>query len=419
MVGARRSVSGRDARAAAEAAARDSYGRLVAWLAVRTRDVAEAEDALADAFAAALKTWPERGAPAAPEAWLLAVARRRLIDRARRARSRLEASPALLLAAEEAQAAALDAPFPDERLKLLFICAHPAIDASIRTPLMLQAALGLDAQRIASAFLVAPATMSQRLVRAKRKIRDAVLRFETPEPAHLAERLEAVLDAVYAAFGTGWDAQAGADARRAGLAEEAIFLGRVIARLLPDEPEALGLLALMLHAHARRRARRPDGDYAPLDRQDTALWDMPMIAEAESGLARAATAGRRGRYQIEAAIQSAHAAARLTGEDTRRAVVALYEALVAVAPSAGALVGRAAALSRAERDGEALAALDALDGDPYTTYQPYWATRAHVLARLGRMGEARDAYTRAIGLSEDAAARRFLAEARDALTGGG
>lgn len=403
------------ARAIAEDAARASYGRLLAWLAARTRDLAEAEDALADAFAAALETWPERGLPEEPEAWLFAVAKRKLIDRTRRAATRNEAAPDLTLVAEEVEAAMQGDRFPDERLKLLFVCAHPAIDAAVRTPLMLQTVLGLDAARIASAFLVAPASMGQRLVRAKKKIRDAGLRFETPGPEHLAERLEAVLAAVYAAFGTGWEDADGADPRRAGLAGEAIFLGRVIVALLPEEPEARGLLSLMLYAHARRRARRKGGAYVSLADQDTRLWDAPLIAEAETLLIEAGRHGRPGRYQLEAAIQSAHAAARLKGYDTSAAIVALYDALLATAPSAGAAVGRAAALSQAGRNGDALAALNALQTGQAANYQPYWATRAHVLARLGRDGEARDAYSRAIGLSEDEAVRRFLLEKLSSL----
>ncbi|MEQ8178244.1 MAG: sigma factor [Amphiplicatus sp.] len=406
----------KEARAIAEAAARASYGRLVAWLAARTRDVAEAEDALAGAFASALEAWPERGVPDEPEAWLFAVARRKLIDSARRAITRNSFASDLALIAEEAEAAMRGDRFPDERLKLLFVCAHPAIDSGVRTPLMLQTVLGLDAARIASAFLVSPASMGQRLVRAKKKIRDAGLRFETPEPEHLAERLDAVLAAVYAAFGTGWEDADGADPRRAGLADEAIFLGRVIVQLLPEEPEALGLLALMLYAHARRRARRQDGAYVPLDEQDTRLWDATAIAEAETALIGAGRYGKPGRYQLEAAIQSAHAAARLKGYDTSAAIVALYDALLATAPSAGAAVGRAAALSQAGRNEDALANLDALHGDPFADYQPYWAARAHVLAQLGRADEARDAYTRAAGLSEDEAVRRFLLDRKAQLT---
>ncbi|MEQ8936937.1 MAG: sigma factor [Amphiplicatus sp.] len=405
-----------EARAIAEDAARASYGRLLAWLAARTRDVAEAEDALADAFASALETWPERGVPDAPEAWLFAVSRRKLIDRARRAVTRKEAASHLAIVAAEAEAAMQSDHFPDERMKLLFVCAHPAIDASVRTPLMLQTVLGLDAGRIASAFLVAPASMGQRLVRAKKKIRDAGVRFETPAPEHLADRLSAVLAAVYAAFGTGWEDANGADPRRAGLADEAIFLGRVIMQLLPEEPEALGLLALMLYAHARRRARRRDGAYVPLDEQDTCLWDAAMLAEAETALTEAGRRGKPGRYQLEAAIQSAHAGARLRGYDTSAAIISLYDVLLATAPSAGAAVARAAALSQAGRNEDALASLDALHGDPFTDYQPYWAARAHVFAQLGRVEESAEAYIRAAGLSEDEAVRRFLLGRRSALT---
>ncbi len=228
--------------------------------------MAAAEDALADVFLAALETWPRRGVPDKPEAWLLTAARRRLIDGTRHARVEAGALPALLAAADEAQAvASIDSVFPDERLKLLFICAHPAIDAVVRTPLMLQTVLGLDAARIASAFLVKPATMGQRLSRAKAKIRDAGIRFALPNAADLPPRLDAVLEAIYAAYGTGWDDVAGADPRRRGLASEAIELGRLLRHLMPGEPEAQGLLALMLHCEARRKARRTAAAaYVPL-----------------------------------------------------------------------------------------------------------------------------------------------------------
>jgi len=235
--------------------------------------VAAAEDALGDALLAALEAWPRVGVPDKPEAWLVAAARRKLVDAARHAKVAASAAPALEIVVERAQREVIDAVFPDERLKLLFVCAHPAIDEAARTPLMLQTVLGLDAATIASAFLVAPATMSQRLVRVKAKIRDAGIRFEIPESQELPSRVDAVLEAIYAAYGSGWEDVAGADPRRRGLAEEAIWLGRLVARLLPDEPEALGLLALMLHCEARRPARRdPAGAYVPLGRQDVALW---------------------------------------------------------------------------------------------------------------------------------------------------
>lgn len=395
------------ARAIAEETARASYGRLLAWLAARSGDVAAAEDALAGAFQAALEHWPKTGVPASPEAWLLTAARRKLIDDARRRKTRSDGEAALTLAAEEAQARANDAaPFPDERLKLLFICAHPAIDEAVRAPLMLQTVLGLDAARIASAFLVSPATMSARLVRVKRKIKSAGVPFIVPSTDQLPERIAAVLDAIYAAFGTGWNDADGAEGV-SGLAGEAIFLARLVVTLAPEEPEAWGLLSLMLHAEARRMARRKDGRYIPLQDQDTALWDRAMIAMAESALARAAQQNWPGRYQYEAAIQSAHAAGRLQGRDVSGDVVSLYEALLALAPSAGAEAGYAAALSAAGRDADALAALDRIGAARAETYQPYWAVRAHVLMRLDDP-RAAEAYDRAIGLSSDDAARRFL-----------
>jgi RNA polymerase sigma-70 factor (ECF subfamily) len=397
------------ARAAAETAARASYGRLLAFLAARSRDVAGAEDALSDAFRTALERWPEHGVPDRPEAWLLVAARRNLIHSARHGRVRAAAAETLRLAADEAAAGAGDDPtiFPDERLKLLFICAHPAIAESVRAPLMLQTVLGLDAARIASAFLVAPAAMGQRLVRAKAKIRDAGIAFEVPGPEMLAGRLHAVLEAIYAAYGSGWDDPTGLDPRRHDLAGEAIWLAQLIVELLPAEPEAKGLLALMLHCEARRPARRgPDGAFVPLTEQETGLWSRPMIETAERALAGAAALHRLGPFQLEAAIQSAHAERAVTGRTDWAAIADLYEGLAAIDPSAGVLVGRAVAI--AEKGGPA-AGLAALDDIPaVAAYQPYWAVRADLLRRLGRGAEARAAYTRAIGLSEDPAVRDFL-----------
>ena len=245
------------ARSIADAVARRSYGKLVALLAVRTHDVAGAEDALSEAFASALADWPAKGCPANPEAWLLTVARRKLIDVARRRRSGEKAAAELQLLAEEFEANDFhEAQFPDQRLALIFACAHPAIDAGIHAPLILQVVLGLDAATIASAFLMSPAAMSQRLVRAKHKIRRAGVPFRIPRRDELPGRLDPVLDAIYAAFAEGWSDPAGTDVVRRDLPDEAIFLCRVVDELLPDEPEVLGLLALMLHADARRKARR-------------------------------------------------------------------------------------------------------------------------------------------------------------------
>jgi RNA polymerase sigma-70 factor (ECF subfamily) len=398
-----------DAAAAAERAARESYGRLVAYLAARWRDVARAEDALGDALVAALETWPRTGVPDRPEAWLLTTARRRLVDGARRARVAVAAEPDVTLLHDERLDGAASTAFPDERLALLFVCAHPAIDAATRTPLMLQTVLGLDAARIASAFLVAPATMGQRLVRVKAKIREAGIRVEVPAPPELPERLDAVLEAIYAAYGSGWEDVAGADPRRRGLAEEAIWLGRLLTRLLPDEPEARGLLALMLHCEARRPARRDAaGAYVPLGEQDVTRWSRPLMEEAERVLAGAACFRAPGRFQLEAAIQSAHARRAWTGTTDWEGVALLYEGLLRAAPTLGARVAHAAALAHVRGAEDAVAALESLGADAVAAYQPYWALRGHLLDALGRGAEAREAYDRAIGLSEDPAVRAFL-----------
>ena len=399
-----------EAHRAAELAARSSYGRLVAYLARRWRDVAAAEDALGDAFVAALAAWPRDGVPDRPEAWLLAAARRRLLDAGRHAAVRARTAPDLRAAVDEAQDASAAAVFPDERLALLFVCAHPSIDETMRTPLMLQAVLGLDAARIASAFVVPAATMGQRLVRVKTKIRDAGIRFEVPDARKLPARLGPVLDAIYAAYGRGWEDVAGAEGGRADLAQEAIWLGRLVTRLLPDEPEALGLLALMLHCEARREARRDaNGEYVPLGSQDVARWAWPLIDEAERALHAAGRAGAAGRFQLEAAIQSAHAQRGRDGRTDWEAIALLYEGLVRLAPTVGARVGQAAALAEARGAEAGLAALDAIPVDAIARYQPYWALRAHLLGALGRAADTAEAYARAIDLAEDPAARRFLA----------
>ncbi len=404
---------------AAEQAARQSYGRLVAYLSARSRDVAAAEDALGEAFRLALDRWPEAGVPGRPEAWLLTVARREFGRRLRHGKV-VEAARAtldlVLEAQSEAPDEAIDMVFPDERLKLLFICAHPAIDPAARPALMLQTVLGLDAARIASAFLVAPAALGQRLVRAKAKIRDARLAFAPPERSELGDRLEAVLEAIYAAYGAGWDNLGGSDPRRSGLAAEALYLGRTLVALLPDEPEAIGLLALMLHCEARAAARRgPDGGFVPLDRQDVRLWRDDLIAEGDAALVRAGTLQRFGRFQCEAAIQSVHAARRLTGRTDRAAVAMLYEALARIRPVLGVLVSRAAAVAADDRQVEALEMLDAIDIARTPDYQPYWAVRADVLARCDRPAEAGHAYDRAIGLAEDPSIRAFLIGRRASL----
>ena len=410
------------AAAAAEAAARHSYGKLVAFVAARTRDVAAAEDALAAAFESALLDWPAHGVPANPEAWLLTAARRQAIDAARRRRTADAAAPDLLLFGELATSTDDDArrAIPDDRLLLMFACAHPAIEAGVRAPLMLQTVLGFDAATIASAFLVAPSTMGQRLVRAKAKIKRAGIPFRLPGHEELAGRLDSVLEAIYAAFAEGWSDPAGTEPRRRNLAEEGIWLGQLVATLLPDEPEALGLLALMLHAQARRGARRDAaGAYVPLAEQEPARWDAALIDEAEALLRRASRFGPIGRYQLEAAVQSAHVIRRRTGRADWAAIARLYDTLLALTGSPVVAVNRAVAIAEAGGPADGLAALDAIAPDARLhDYQPYWAARAGLLARHGDIAAADAAYRRAIGLETDPAVRRFLQQRRDALAAG-
>ena len=397
------------AQIAIETVARNSYGRLVAYLAARSRDIAGAEDALSDAFAAALRHWPAEGVPQKPEAWLLHTARNRLIDAARHAQVHSRVEPLLQLASEAEGIAAMYSNFPDERLKLLFVCAHPAIDVAARTPLMLQTVLGMSAARIASAFLVSPAAMDRRLVRAKTKINEARIPFRVPDPPEWDERASFVLDAIYSAYTAGWAMMVDDGSTSHGLAHEAIALGRTLVQLLPKEPEAHGLLALMLHCEARRDARsRENGEFAPLDQQDVTLWSRPMIDEAESHLRTASTFKQIGRYQLEAAIQSIHAHRAHTGKIDWREIALLYEGLVQCSPTTGAQVGRAIALAEAGDAAEGLAALDKIPVATTTNYQPWWAARAHVLRRLGREPEAHHAFERAASLTDDPSLRAYL-----------
>jgi RNA polymerase sigma-70 factor (ECF subfamily) len=402
---------------AIEAIARNSYGRLIAYLAARSGDVAGAEDALSDAFVAALGKWPADGVPEKPEAWLLHVARNRIIDIARHNQVQQNSAPFLQQIAEEAQTVAeAHEPFPDERLKLLFVCAHPAIDAASRTPLMLQTVLGIDAARIASAFLVSPTSMGQRLVRAKSKIRDAAIPFRVPDPPEWKERVSFVLDAIYSAYTTGWDSLNESGSTHRALAEEAIAIGRTLVQLMPDEPEAHGLLALMLHCEARRAARyTSNGEFVPLDQQDTALWSRPMMNEAEEHLRSAATFNRMGRYQLEAAIQSIHANRAVSGHIDWTQIALLYEGLTQIAPGIGSLVGRSVALAQQGNPAAGLAALEEIPASRVADYQPYWAARAHLLQLLDRKDEAQQAFTRAASLTDDPALREYLFGRADSI----
>jgi len=406
------------ARAAAARVARESYGRLVAYLAASSRDVPGAEDALADAFTSALAVWPSQGVPSNPEGWLAKAARRRLIDAARRRLTADRASEALeLIDAELKEAADAQERIPDRRLALMFACAHPAIEESVRAPLMLQTILGLDAAAIASAFLVSPAAMGQRLTRAKAKIRLAGVPFKIPAREDLPERLGVALEAIYAAFSHGWAEAFSDDPRGRNLAEEAIWLGRVVVSLAPNEPEAMGLLALMLYAHARREARRDAvGRYVPLSEQAIERWDQAGIEEAEGLLKAAGAFGAPGRFQIEGAVQSVHAARRLTGTTDWEAIAVLYDALFALTASPVVAVNRAAAVAHARGAAAGLKLLDEVGAQGgLAGFEPYWVARADLCAKTGEIDEARRAYGLAIGLQTDPAARAFLIERLAAL----
>ncbi|WEK05196.1 MAG: sigma factor [Candidatus Devosia phytovorans] len=403
----------------AERLARESYGRLLALLAARTRDVAGAEDALAEAFASALKSWPQEGVPANPDGWLLTVARRRQTDAMRRRRTRSDGEVHIQMMRDELDdlAANPDA-IADRRLALMFACAHPEMEPAMRSPLILQTVLGMTATDIAAAFLIPPATMGQRLVRAKTRIREAGIPFAIPEREDLPGRLDAVLEAIYAAYAKGWTEIGDTSAER--MAGEAIWLGRLVVSLLPDEPEAKGMLALMLYAEARRNARRDAaGAYVPLGSQDITLWDEEQIVTAESLLHAANQAGPTGRYQIEAAIQSAHIARRISGRDNWQAVVALYDVLLKLTNSPVVLLNRAVALAETEGPEAALANLDTIADDRrMAQYQPYWAARGHLLALAGRKADAHEALTLAIGLTGEDAVRHYLLGQRERLQDG-
>ncbi len=400
---------GADDTAAVERVARDAYGKIVAIVARTTGDLHAAEDAVADALAAALTAWPRDGVPTRPEAWLVTTARRRLIDAKRRDARHQTLDGLAALTVEDTN---VNPTIPDERLALLFMCAHPAIDPAARTPLMLRAVLGLELDRIASALLVSPSGLKQRLTRAKAKIRDAGIRLCVPEPEQLAARLQGVLVAIYTTLTAGVDAPPHEFDSTGRLASEAVHLAKIVCRLAPSEPEPLGLLALGLYCQSRRATRTDAaGAYVPLDEQDPARWDQSMIADAEAALRLATRSQRRGRFQLEASIQSAHVDRLRGGAATWRHVIGFYDLLVRVAPSVGADIGRAAALAAAGEPESALAALDALAaeyGRRLADCQPYWAVRGAVLVRLQRRQEASEALMQAIGLTADPAVRAYL-----------
>ena len=393
-----------DAQAQAEDVARAAYGKLIAMLASRTGDIIAAEDALADAYVAALRTWPERGIPDKPEAWLLTVAKNRRIDQARRDARLVITDKANDMA--DAQAIEPDEAHLDDRLKLLFVCAHPALDEGIRTPLMLQTVLGLEAEQIARAFLVKPSTMAQRLVRAKKKIKSAGIPFVVPEPEAYPERMGAVLEAVYGAYAVDWMDGDG------DLSHEAFFLSNILAELDPENPEALGLTALIGFIEARRDARLNDGVLVPVPEQDVDLWDSQLIERSVSVLTQASLRHRPGsvpgRFQLEAAIQSVHAARSVTGKTDWRALSQLYAGLMHISPSIGGAVSRAAVVAEDAGPAEGLKMLDVIDYDGLEDYQPFHAVRAHCLAATGQPADAAEAYAKAISLCPDRPSKLWL-----------
>jgi RNA polymerase sigma-70 factor (ECF subfamily) len=395
---------------------RQSYGRLLALLAAPGRDIAAAEDALADAMERALARWPLDGVPENPEAWLLVVARNRLRDAWRSAASRTSV-PLDETVWDSGHfggdrftdpVTPEDSGIPDRRLELMLVCAHPAIAASIRTPLMLQVVLGVDAAAIAAAFAVEPATMAQRLVRVKKRIRSTGIPFEMPEREQLAERLPAVLEAVYGAYAIDWQLVPQGSAVES-LSAEAVHLALVLADLLPEEPEVLGLAALVCLSEARRPARRADdGCIVPLEEQDTDRWDHTMIDRGEALLTRAYAHHRPGRFQYEAAIQSAHCSRVARNPVDAETLRTLHRALVRTAPSLGAQVALAALDGEIDGPAAGLRTLDAVADPAVERFQPALAVRAHLLAAAGRVDDASRSYRRAIEATSDPGVVEYL-----------
>jgi predicted RNA polymerase sigma factor len=401
----------------ADVAARDSYGRLLALLAAATSDLAGAEDALADAFERALRTWPSQGVPGNPDAWLLTVARNRLRDEWKSARVQravaLDAVPDTLAHIDGVDVDAI----PDRRLELMLVCAHPAIDRAMHTPLMLNTVLGFTAEQVGRAFSVPTPTMATRLVRVKKRIKAAGIPFRIPDLADLPARMASVLEAVYGAYVIDW--ATGPQARQ--LPSEALHLAEVLTTLVPGDPEALGLAALIELSAARGPARvDAEGHFVALADQDPALWNQELISRAHEHLRAAHARGQLGRFQLEASIQAVHCARGRDGTTDWPTLLTLHRILQAIAPSLGSGVALAAVTAEVDGPAAGLAALDALlleAGQRARLFQPAKATRAHLLDRLGRKEEAVAAYDSAISLTHDTAEREYLEGRRDRASG--
>ena len=392
---------------------RAEFGQVVATLVRVFGDIDLAEDAVQDAFTIAARTWPTQGLPPNPGGWLTTTARRRAIDRLRREGTRDE---------RHAQGLALQQPTPeelgfmqDDRLRLIFTCCHPALALETRVALTLRLLGGLTTAEIARAFLVSRAAMEQRLVRAKRKIRATNLPYRIPDHHELPDRLRGVLAVIYLVFNEGYLASADDVSARRELAAEAIRLARLLATLMPDEPEVQGLLALLLLTDARRAGRTSsDGRFVPLEEQDRNSWDADLIREGQDLVRACLRRGQPGPYQLQAAIAAVHSDATSMGDTDWGQILTLYDQLLAMAPSPVTQLNRAVALAEVEGTGAALAAIDPL-AEALDDYQPYHATRADLLRRAGRGVEADAAYTRAAELTHDGATRRFLDERRATL----